>query len=386
MPPTAATWPKAQLAAARAALSAAKSEHDALARALDQGGGAAIASLKARAAAMSARLRPRWATTAMPRSAARRRAAGPGRDAAAGDPALPAGTECLADHVERPGRAPAALAPGRGGRRGRRPDARRRPAAGHPRRADAPLGRVCRRGRGRRGGRTPAPRQPAGRAGGQLPALDQTRSQTRLATRDTALAAMERGRDAAEAARQAALAAEREAREAARAGDAAAAAIERTRGAALGARPAARTISSRCSRRRAMRLQRPSRRLPHCPIRPRSKHEVEAARGRRPPAATGGRRQARRGRDPGARNRRRPRAAWHRQRASRPSGASARRTPPSGSPRRSSGRRSWPTSAPSSSRSRPRSTQQSRRSSRPMTRARFGSAKPPPPRPRPSAR
>ena len=35
------------LASARAAHSAAKSEHDALARALDQGGGAAIASLKA---------------------------------------------------------------------------------------------------------------------------------------------------------------------------------------------------------------------------------------------------------------------------------------------------------------------------------------------------
>ena len=68
---------ESNLAAARATLSAAKSEHDALARALDQGGGAAIASLSAEPGYERARP-PRWVKTWMPRSAVTRRAAGKG--------------------------------------------------------------------------------------------------------------------------------------------------------------------------------------------------------------------------------------------------------------------------------------------------------------------
>jgi chromosome segregation protein len=92
---------ESQLASTRAALSAAKSEHDALARALEHGGGAAIASLKAEPGyerALAAAL-GEDADAAVGGDSPRR---WQGSDVAAGDPALPAGTECLADHVSAP--------------------------------------------------------------------------------------------------------------------------------------------------------------------------------------------------------------------------------------------------------------------------------------------
>ncbi len=92
---------ESQLASTRAALSAAKSEHDALARALEHGGGAAIASLKAEPGyerALAAAL-GEDADAAVGGDSPRR---WQGSDVAASDPALPAGTECLADHVSAP--------------------------------------------------------------------------------------------------------------------------------------------------------------------------------------------------------------------------------------------------------------------------------------------
>ncbi len=92
---------ESQLASARAALSAARSEHDALARALEHGGGAAIASLKARPGyerALAAAL-GEDADAAVGGDGPRR---WQGSAILQGDPALPAGSECLADHVTAP--------------------------------------------------------------------------------------------------------------------------------------------------------------------------------------------------------------------------------------------------------------------------------------------
>jgi chromosome segregation protein len=89
------------LATARAALSAARSEHDALARGLEHTGGAAIASLKAEPSyerALAAALGDD-ADAAVGGDAPRR---WQGSEPLPGDPALPTGTECLADHATAP--------------------------------------------------------------------------------------------------------------------------------------------------------------------------------------------------------------------------------------------------------------------------------------------
>ncbi len=216
---------ESQLAAARAAHSAARSEHDALARALDHGGGAAIASLKAEPgyeralaaalgedadAAIGGDLPRRWQ----------------GSEALPGDPALPPGTQSLADHVTAPAELMRRL---------------RQVAV-----VDDDLGEalavgqrlVTRDGRLRRwdgfvaAGTGAAAAERLLRANRladlvkELPALESAVAAA-LAERDGALAAMEQCRDAAEAARHAALAAERDARDAARAIDVATAALER---------------------------------------------------------------------------------------------------------------------------------------------------------------
>ena len=96
---------ESRLASARASLSAAKSEHEALARALEHGAGSAIAALAAEPGyerALAAAL-GEDSDAAIGGSAPRR---WEGSEATAGDPALPPGIECLADHV----RAPAELA------------------------------------------------------------------------------------------------------------------------------------------------------------------------------------------------------------------------------------------------------------------------------------
>jgi chromosome segregation protein len=217
---------ESRLASARAGLSAAKSEHDALARALEHGGGAAIASLKAEPGyerALAAAL-GEDADAAIGASDSPRR--WQGSEPLAGDPALPAGTECLADRVSAPKELLRRL---------------RQVAVANDDTGQAlAVGQrlVTRDGRLRRwdgfvaigAGAAAAERllranrlADLARA---LPALEQSVT-TALAERDQALGAMEHCRAAAEEARHAALAAERDAREAGRAIDAAAAALER---------------------------------------------------------------------------------------------------------------------------------------------------------------
>ena len=92
---------ESQLASARAALSAAQSEHDALARALEHGGGAAIASLKAEPGyerALAAALGDD-ADAAIGGDSPRR---WQGSEALPSDPALPPARDCLADHASAP--------------------------------------------------------------------------------------------------------------------------------------------------------------------------------------------------------------------------------------------------------------------------------------------
>ncbi|MEA3081481.1 MAG: chromosome segregation protein, partial [Sphingomonadales bacterium] len=92
---------ESRLASARAALSAARSEHDALARALEHGKGAAIASLKAESGyerALAAALGEDADATIGGDSPRRWQ----GSDVLPGDPPLPAGSECLADHASAP--------------------------------------------------------------------------------------------------------------------------------------------------------------------------------------------------------------------------------------------------------------------------------------------
>ena len=96
--------------------------------------------------ATSARSPPRWARISTPASAATGRAAGPAPTPQPGDPALPAGTPALADHVEAPPALLRRLAPDRG----RRDATTAQPLAVGQRlvtlrRAPAPLGRLCRR-------------------------------------------------------------------------------------------------------------------------------------------------------------------------------------------------------------------------------------------------
>jgi chromosome segregation protein len=90
-----------QFASARAAVAAMQSEHDALARALDQGGGTAIASLTADPGyerALAAALGDD-ADAAIGGDGSRR---WEGSEPLVVDPALPTGVDCLADHARAP--------------------------------------------------------------------------------------------------------------------------------------------------------------------------------------------------------------------------------------------------------------------------------------------
>ena len=216
---------ESKLAAARAALSAAKAERDALARALDHGGGAALAELKAAPGyerALAAALGDDIEASLGGEGPRRWQ----GSEPQAGDPPLAAGLERLLDHVE----APAALH-------------RRLAQVGV---ADADSGQplavgqrlVTRDGVMRRwdgfvsvgGGAAAAERllraNRLAEIDRQLPALEQAVGEAEAA-RDTAATAVETHRKEAEAARAAAANAERAGRDAARAGDSAAAALER---------------------------------------------------------------------------------------------------------------------------------------------------------------
>ncbi|HVI05029.1 MAG TPA: chromosome segregation protein, partial [Sphingomicrobium sp.] len=213
------------LSSARAALSAVRSEHDALARALEQGSGAAIASLKAEPGyerALAAAL-GEDSDAAIGNEGPRR---WEGSETLASDPALPTGTKCLADHV----RAPVELL--------RR--LKQVAVAEIDQGQDLGVGQrlVTLDGRLRRwdgfvamaGGAAAAERlvrtNRLVQLGEQLPGLEVSVSSA-ATEREQALGAMERCRKSAEEARTAALSAERDAREAARAIDTAAAALER---------------------------------------------------------------------------------------------------------------------------------------------------------------
>ena len=216
---------ESQLATARAAFSAARSEHDALARALEHGGGAAIASLKAEPGyerALAAAL-GEDVDAAIGGDSPRR---WDGSDAQASDPALPAGITCLADHVTGPKELhrrlkQVAVVEADGGEQlavGQRlvtMDGRLRRWDGFIASGSgaAAAERLLRANR-------------LAEIAAELPALEAAVADA-LAERDAALAQMEQCRAASEAARHAALAAERDARDAARAIDVAIAALER---------------------------------------------------------------------------------------------------------------------------------------------------------------
>ena len=216
---------ESSLAAARAALSAARAERDALARALDHGGGAALSELKASpgyeralAAALGEDIE------AVLGSEGPRR--WQGSEPQGGDPPLAAGLDRLLDHVE----APKALH-------------RRLAQIGI---AEADTGQplvvgqrlVTRDGVMRRwdgfvsvgGGAAAAERllraNRLSEIDRQLPTLDDAVVGAETA-RNSAAASVEAHRQEAEAARKAAADAERAGRDAARAGDTAAAALER---------------------------------------------------------------------------------------------------------------------------------------------------------------
>jgi chromosome segregation protein len=216
---------ESQLASARAGLSAARSEHDALARALEQGGGAAIASLKAEPGyerALAAAL-GEDADASLGGDGPRR---WQGSEARPDDPSLPAGTECLADHVSAPKELLRRL----------KQVAVAEEDTGQPLAVGQRLVTVD--GKLRRwdgfvatsGGAAAAERllraNRLSQLGDELPAIERA-VEAALAERDSVLATMEQCRKDADEARTAALAAERDAREAGRAIDAAAAAMER---------------------------------------------------------------------------------------------------------------------------------------------------------------
>jgi chromosome segregation protein len=214
------------LAAARAALSAAKSEHAALAAALDHGGGSAIASLKA----ASGFERALAAALGDDADAAVGGGDGPrrwmGSAIAPSDPALPAGSDCLADHVSAPAELMRRL--------------RQVAVADKDEGQALAVGQrlVTRDGRMRRwdgfvatgAGAAAAERllraNRLAELGELMPGLE---SAVDCATgrRDDILRAIDQWRDEAEAARQAAHAAEHESRDATRAIDSATAALER---------------------------------------------------------------------------------------------------------------------------------------------------------------
>jgi chromosome segregation protein len=216
---------ESRLASSRAGLSAARSEHDALARALEHGRGAAIASLRAEPGyerALAAAL-GEDTDAAIGGDAPRR---WQGSDVLAGDPGLPVGTECLANHAEAPKELLRRL----------KQVAVVDEDGGQPLAVGQRL--VTRDGRLRRWdgfvatgiGAAAAERllraNRLAQLADELPAMEAAVAAA-MAERDRVLAEMEQCRRNAEEARTAALAAERDAREAGRAIDAAAAALER---------------------------------------------------------------------------------------------------------------------------------------------------------------
>ena len=214
------------LAAARAALSAAKSEHDALAAALEHGGGSAIASLKAEPGyerALAAAL-GEDADAAIGESDSPRRWAG--SEAQASDPPLPAGAECLADHVVAPAQLKRRLkqigvVEAEGGQVlavGQRIVTR----DGMMRRWDG----FVAKGAGAAAAERLLRANRLAQLADDIPGLQQSVDGASR-ERESALQAMDECRNTAEQARHSALAAERDSREAARAIDAAAAALER---------------------------------------------------------------------------------------------------------------------------------------------------------------
>jgi chromosome segregation protein len=216
---------ESQLASARAALSAARSEHDALARALDHSGGAAIASLRAEPGyerALAAAL-GEDADAAIGGDGPRQ---WQGSKVLASDPPLPEGTSSLADHSHAPEQLQRRLS--------------QVAVADEDTGQTLAVGQrlVTRAGRLRRwdgfvavgAGAAAAERllrvNRLAQLAEQLPGFEQMVEAATI-ERDRSLSAMEQYRKAAEEARSAALAAERDAREAARAIDSASAALER---------------------------------------------------------------------------------------------------------------------------------------------------------------
>jgi len=216
---------ESRLASARAALSAARSEHDALARALEHGGGAAIASLKAEPGyerALAAAL-GEDADAAVGGDSPRR---WQGSDILPGDPALPPATRSLADHASAPKELLRRLSqvavveedkgqPLAVGQRLVTLDGRLRRWDGFVATGigAAAAERLLRANR-------------LAQLVDELPVVESAVAAA-SAERDRVLARMEQCRTAAEEARTAALGAERDAREATRAIDAAAAALDR---------------------------------------------------------------------------------------------------------------------------------------------------------------
>ena len=219
---------ESRLASARAALSAAKSEHDALARALEHGGGAAIAALKAEPGyerALAAAL-GEDADAAVGGDGPRR---WQGSDPIPGDPALPPGSQCLADFATAPKELLRRL----------KQVAVADEDTGQPLAVGQRL--VTRDGRLRRwdgfvaigSGAAAAERllraNRHAQLAAELPGFERS-VEGASSDRDRVLGEMDRCRREAEEARTAALSAERDAREATRAIDAAAAALERIEG------------------------------------------------------------------------------------------------------------------------------------------------------------
>ena len=216
---------ESRLASARATVSAAKSEHDALARGLEQASGAAIASLKAEPGyerALAAALGDDADATIGGDGPRRWQ----GSDSLSTDPALPSGTQCLADHATAPAQLLRRL--------------RQVAVADEDTGQSLGVGQrlVTRQGRLRRwdgfvaeiAGAAAAERllraNRLSQIAAELPILEQA-VEAASDERDHVLGEMERCRKDAEEARTAALDAERDAREAARVIDASIAALER---------------------------------------------------------------------------------------------------------------------------------------------------------------
>ena len=213
------------LATARASLSAARAEHDALARALEQGGGAAIARLSAEPGyeqALAAALGDDSDAQIGGEGSRRWQ----GSEALDSDPPLGAGLICLADHVEAPAELTRRL--------------RQVGVANEDTGQALAVGQrlVTRDGRMRRwdgfvaegAGAAAAERLIRSNRLGELArTLPQLQSQTAKceAARTAAVDQLDRLRSEAEAARSQALLAERDMREAERGSDSATAAIER---------------------------------------------------------------------------------------------------------------------------------------------------------------